>query len=105
MTPRTSRRRPLTKEAKARGSPTVHPCGGVQPGEVKQWTEALDSLTRVNGELTHKVRLWCVQCAVQSNSCVCQEEEILKLNQRTRSLNERQKSNKVVVPELEEIVR
>ena len=102
MTPRTSRRRPLTKEAKARGSPTVHPCGGVQPGEVKQWTAALDSLTRVNGELTHKVRL---ECAVQSNSCVCQEEEILKLNQRTRSLNERQKSNKVVVPELEEIVR
>ena len=34
-----------------------------------------------------------------------QEEEILKLNQRTRSLNERQKSNKVVVPELEELVR
>ena len=65
MTPRTSRRRPLTKEAKARGSPTVHPCGGVQPGEVKQWTDALDSLTRVNGELTHKVRLECAVCSAE----------------------------------------
>lgn len=40
------------------------------------------------------------------DSCLLlQEEEILKLNQRTRSLSERQKSSKVVVPELEDILR
>ena len=51
VTPRTSRRR----EAKARGSPASHPCGGVKPGEVKQWTEALDRLTKINGDLTTQV--------------------------------------------------
>lgn len=86
VTPRTSRRGGAVTRERARGSPS-HPCGGVKPGELKQWTEALDRLTRINGDLT------------------TQEEEILKLNQRTRSLSERQKSNKVVVPELEEIVR
>jgi len=89
VTPRTSRKSSLrdSKDSKqSRGSPTVHPCGGVQPKEVKQWTEALDRLNKLNSDLTSK------------------EEEILKLNQRTRSLSERQKSNKVVVPELEEIL-
>jgi len=32
-------------------------------------------------------------------------EEMLKLNQRTRSLSERLKSKAVAVPELEEILR
>merc|ERR1719438_717782 len=53
---------------------------------MESWNEALDKLNRLNADLTSK------------------EEEILKLNQRTRSLSERQKSNKVVVPELEEIL-
>ena len=57
VTPRTSRRSSvLTRESKARGSPSLHPCGGVKPGEVKQWTEALDRLTRINGDLTTQVR-------------------------------------------------
>ena len=29
--------------------------GGVQPAEVKQWTDALDSINRINGDLTSKV--------------------------------------------------
>ena len=56
VTPRTSRRSSaMTREAKARGSPASHPCGGVKPGEVKQWTEALDRLTKINGDLTLQV--------------------------------------------------
>ena len=43
----------MTRE-RARGSPS-HPCGGVKPGELKQWTEALDRLTRINGDLTTQV--------------------------------------------------
>jgi len=88
VSPRTSRRSSSrTKSSGQRAPASSHPPAGVQPQEVKLWTEALDKLTRVNGDLTSK------------------EEEILKLNQRARSLSERQKSNKVVVPELEDIVK
>ena len=56
VTPRTSRRGSgVTREARARGSPSSHPCGGVKPGELGQWTEALDRLARINGDLTTQV--------------------------------------------------
>ena len=100
----TSRQR-ASKESH-RGSPTQHP-GGVRPQEVKHWTEALDKLNRLNGDLTQKVSklISIKKCHKTSDILSHQEEEILKLNQRTRSMSERQKSNKVVVPELEEILR
>ena len=46
-----------------------------------------------------------MESMITLNGIYFKEEEILKLNQRTRSLSERQKSNKVVVPELEEIMK
>lgn len=56
MTPRTSRRGSgVTRDPRARGSPASHPCGGVKPGELGQWTEALDRLARINGDLTSQV--------------------------------------------------
>jgi len=77
----TSRTRVKTRDS------ACQPVAGVQPSDLESWNEALDKLNRLNADLTSK------------------EEEILKLNQRTRSLSERQKSSKVVVPELEDILR
>ena len=45
----------MTRDPRARGSPASHPCGGVKPGELGQWTEALDRLARINGDLTSQV--------------------------------------------------
>lgn len=67
-------------------SHTLSPCG-VPPQEISHWTETLGKINKINTDLTVK------------------EEEMLKLNQRTRSLSERLKSTAVVVPELEEIFR
>ena len=58
VTPRTSRRGGAVTRERARGSPS-HPCGGVKPGELKQWTEALDRITRINGDLTTQVSREC----------------------------------------------
>merc|ERR1719507_598488 len=67
-------------------SHTLNPCG-VPPQDISHWTETLTKINKINTDLTLK------------------EEEMLKLNQRTRSLSERLKSTAVVVPELEEIFR
>ena len=58
VSPRTSRRnssRTKSSGQRAPASSHPHPPAGVQPQEVKLWTEALDKLTRVNGDLTSKV--------------------------------------------------
>ena len=56
VSPRTSRRGGTRSRTKAQGPVAPGP-GDVQPQEVKLWTEALDKLTRVNGDLTSKVTL------------------------------------------------
>ena len=69
VTPRTSRKSSLrdSKDSKqSRGSPTVHPCGGVQPKEVKQWTEALDRLNKLNSDLTSKVNNYWLSIGVKT---------------------------------------
>ena len=60
VTPRTSRRG-VTRDSRARGSPSSHP-GGVKPGELGQWTEALDRLARINGDLTSQVSEEWIEC-------------------------------------------
>lgn len=59
VSPRTSRRGGTKSRTKAHGSqgPVASGPGGVQPQEVKLWTEALDKLTRVNSDLTSKVTI------------------------------------------------
>ena len=85
-------------------SPTLNPCG-VPPQEISHWTETLSKINKINTDLTLKVSLQSFVCQPKLRSHSFKEEEMLKLNQRTRSLSERLKSNAVVVPELEEIFR
>jgi len=67
-------------------SPPLYPCG-IPPEDVKVWNDCLEKLHSVNLEITNK------------------EEEIVKLNQRARKQCQRQRNSRVVVPELEDILR
>lgn len=68
-------------------SPPIYPCG-IPPEDVAIWADCLDKLNHLNIQLTRR------------------EEEMVKLNQRTRRHCERQKRNRAStpVPELEEIL-
>ena len=85
-------------------SPTLNPCG-VPPQQISHWTETLSKINKINTDLTLKVSHQSFFSRPKLRSHSFKEEEMLKLNQRTRSLSERLKSNAVVVPELEEIFR